>query len=189
MKIISSIIVGAILTLVMITGLSFVAQPILADDHDDENYEFREHYGGYEENEEDKGLEAGGELLGWGTVIVMGGAAVLMPLRRGSSKLMKTFPNAKSVIRSVLKFFSKIHIWLGLFAIGISGIHGTLLFLHEGEIESEVILGSLSFSLMVISSIFGLKLAKNKGIKNLRSIHIGLIVATILVVIVHVLAS
>lgn len=184
-------IVGTILTLMMLAGLSFTVQPILADDHDHDfdDSELSEHYGGHDEHEEEEGMEEGGKLLGWGTIVAMGGAVVLLPLRRNASKLMKAFPNEKNVIKSILKFFSKIHIWIGIVALGLSGVHGILLFLHEGEFESDVVLGILSFSLMVIAAIFGVKLAKNKSLKNIRSIHIGLVVGVILIAAVHILGS
>lgn len=189
MKKFSSIIVGTILTLIMIAGLSFAAQPILADDHDYDVYELREHYSGHGGHEEDEGMEEGGELLGWGTVAAMGGAVVLLPLRRNASKLMKAFPQEKNMIKSILKFFSNTHIWIGIVALGLSGVHGTLLFLHEGEFEFDIVLGILSFSLMIIAALFGMKLAKNKSLKNIRSIHIGLLAGAIIIAAVHILGS
>ncbi|WP_017754114.1 hypothetical protein [Calidifontibacillus oryziterrae] len=187
MQKVSNFIAVSMLTLFVLTGLLLIAEPIIADDYDEhkKNYYYEKH----EKHEKDEGLEEGGELLGWGTVIAMGGAAILMPLRRSSKKLMQIFPNGKSIIRTIMKFLSKFHIWIGAIVLALSGIHGTLLFLHEGEFESEVVLGLISFSLMALAAIFGVRLAKNKSMKNTRSIHIGLLIGAIVMVAIHIFGS
>lgn len=177
------LLISSILTVMIIgIGFAFVNEPILADDDYDKN----EHYLNHHEDDEDEGLEEGGELLGWGTAIAVGGAVILMPLRRNSSKLMKAFPDAKGFIKSVVKFFSKSHIWIGVLALTLSGVHGIIMFLDEGKLDFDVTLGIISFGLMVVASLFGVRLLKNKSLSKVRSIHFGLLFIATFISVVHI---
>jgi len=189
MKSWSIIIIGSFFAIMLVFGLSLAAQPSFADD-DHHEYRMGEHYGEHEEGgERNEAFEEGGELLGWGSVIAIGGAAVIMPLRRNSSKLIKTFPNAKASIVSGLKLFSKSHIWIGALAVTLSAIHGVLMYLNEGEFGFREFAGTLSVGFMAIAAIFGVMLAKNKGKKQIRSIHFGLLTVAVIIAAVHIATS
>lgn len=203
MNVWSKIIVGSIVALMLMFGLSLAAQPSFADD-DDDNDEYRtgDHYNGrYDDNGEYNGeygegehekegpYEEGGKLLGWGTVIAIGGAGVLMPLRRGSRNLIKKFPNAKDGIISALKLVSKSHVWIGVTALSLSIIHGVLMYLNEGEFGFREIAGTISVGLMAVAAIFGVLLVKNKGNQQFRSIHFGFLIVAVLIGAVHVLIA
>lgn len=182
-------IVVSIFALLLLLALSFAAQPSFADDHH-HKYRTGEFYNGHgDEHEENEALEEGGELLGWGTVIAIGGAGALMPLRRGSRSLIKKFPNAKGRIISTLKLLGKSHIWIGTLAILLSSIHGVIMYLNEREFGFDEISGIISVGLMAIASIFGALLLKNKGNKQFRSIHFGFLIVAVIIGAVHVLIS
>ena len=179
-------IVGSILALFI---LSFVAQPSFADD-DHHKYRTGEYYNDYnDEHDENEALEEGGELLGWGTVIAIGGASVLMPLRRGSRSLIKKFPNAKSGIISTLRLVGKSHIWIGALAIILSIIHGVMMYINEREFGFDEISGTISVGLMAIAAVFGVLLMKNKGSKQYRSFHFAFLIVAVIIGAVHVLIS
>lgn len=188
-------IVGSIIAVLFLLVLSFVAQPSFADDDDDhDEYRSGEYYDEYGEHgegghDDDGPLKEGGELLGWGTVIAIGGAGVLMPLRRSSRSLIKKFPNAKAGIISSLKFVGKSHIWIGALALVLSSVHGVLMYLNEGEFGFREISGTISVGLMAIAAIFGVLLMKNKGNQQFRSIHFGFLIVAVLIGAVHVLIA
>ncbi len=194
-KIGSSILVVLLLLLIPL----FVAQTSFADDDDHDEYKSGEYFnGGYDEqdreygegdHDENEALKEGGELLGWGTVIAIGGAGALMPLRRSSRSLIKKFPNAKSGIVSLLKLLGKSHIWIGALAILLSSIHGVLMYLNEGEFGFREISGTISVGLMAIAAIFGVRLIKNKGNQQFRSIHFGFLIVAVIIGAVHVLIA
>lgn len=190
-------IVGSIIAVLLLLVISFVAKPSFADDDDHEDYRsgefyndhYDEHDGEYGEREEDGPLKEGGELLGWGTVIAIGGAGALMPLRRSSRSLIKKFPNAKGRIISTLKLVGKSHIWIGAIAILLSSIHGVLMYINEGEFGFREIAGTVSVGLMAIAAVFGVLLLKNKGNNQFRSIHFGFLIVAVLIGAVHVLIA
>lgn len=181
-------IVVSIFALLLLIVLSFAAQPSFADD-DHHKYRTGEFYNDHDEHDENEALEEGGELLGWGTVIAIGGAGALMPLRRGSRSLIKKFPNAKGRIISTLKLLGKSHIWIGTLAILLSSIHGVLMYLNEREFGFDEISGIISVGLMAIAAVFGILLLKNKGSKQFRSIHFGFLIVAVIIGTVHVLIS
>lgn len=192
-------IVGSILALLLLLIPLFVAQTSFADDDDHDKYKSGEYFNGrYDEHDREHGegdddeneaLEEGGELLGWGTVIAIGGASVLMPLRKGSRRLIKKFPNAKSGIVSSLKLLRKSHIWIGALAILLSSVHGVMMYLNEGEFGFHEISGTISVGLMAIAAIFGVLLLKNKGNQQFRSIHFGFLIVAVMIGAVHVLIA
>ncbi|HHW37878.1 MAG TPA: hypothetical protein GXX18_11645 [Bacillales bacterium] len=184
-------IVGSILAILLLFILSFVAQPSFADD-DDDHHKYREgesYNGHYDKHDENEVLKEGGEVLGWGTVIAIAGAGALMPLRRGSRRLIKKFPNAKSGIISALKILGKSHIWIGALAIILSTIHGIIMYINEREFEFDEISGMISVGLMAIAAIFGVLLMKNKGSKQYRSLHFGFMIVAVIIGAAHVLIS
>lgn len=192
-KIGSSILVVLMLLLIPL----FVAQTSFADDDDHDEYKSGEYFNGrYDEHDRENGegdeneaLEEGGELLGWGTVIAIGGAGALMPLRRSSRSLINKFPSAKSGIISLLKLLGKSHIWIGALAILLSSVHGVMMYLNEGEFGFREISGTISVGLMGIAAIFGVLLFKNKGNKQFRSIHFGFLIVAVMIGAVHVLIA
>lgn len=183
-------IVFSIFALLLLLVLLFTAQPSFADDEDHHKYRTGELYNDHDdEHDENEALEEGGELLGWGTVIAIGGAGALMPLRRGSRRLIKKFPNAKGKIISTLKLLGKSHIWIGTLALLLSSIHGVIMYLNEREFGFDEISGIISVGLMAIAAIFGVLLLKNKGSKQYRSIHFGFLIVAVILGAVHVLIA
>ncbi|HHY74857.1 MAG TPA: hypothetical protein GX497_16840 [Bacillus bacterium] len=193
------LVAGSIIAIMVIFSLSLVANPSFADD--DEHYKYRtgdndkgrydDYYGehGKGGHEKDGLLEEGGELLGWGTVIAIGGAGLIMPLRRGSRSLIKKFPNTKNTIISALKLVGKSHLWIGSLAILLGAIHGVLMYIDEGEFGFEGVTGTISVGLMAIAAIFGALLMKKRGNNQLRSIHLGFLIVAVLIGAVHVLIA
>ncbi len=181
-------IVGGFLALLLLLVISFVAQPSFADGDDHHKYRTGEFYNDhYDKHDENEALEESGELLGWGTVIAIGGASVLMPLRRSSRGLIKKFPNGKGRIISTLKFLGKSHIWIGALAILLSSIHGVMMYINEREFGFDEISGTISLGLMTIAAVFGALLMKNKGSKQFRSIHLGFLLVAVIIGAAHVL--
>ena len=184
-------IVGGFLALLLLLVISFVVQPSFADD-DHNKYREGEFYNGHydkHKHDENEALEEGGELLGWGTVIAIGGAGALMPLRRGSRSIIKKFPNAKSGIISALKFLGKSHIWIGALALILSSVHGVMMYFNEREFGFDEISGTISVGLMAIAAVFGVLLMKNKGSKQYRSFHFAFLIVAVIIGAVHVLIS
>ncbi|NSL50854.1 hypothetical protein [Calidifontibacillus erzurumensis] len=150
-----SFIFTTLISITIFIGLSFIAQPIIAD-----KYRYDEHLTEhvYEHKKEDA-IEEGGELLGWGAVIAVAGAGIILPLRRSSRSLMTKFPNTKKLLQSALKLFGKTHIFIGALAITLSVVHGLIMFVHEEEFGFREVAGTTSIGLMSIAAIFGLFLS------------------------------
>lgn len=162
---------------------------VYADDH--EKYE---NYGGYGEHREGGKGEEGpyeevGKNLGWGTVIAMGAAGVIFIMRRSIKSLIANFPESKNIFISISKFFGKYHILIGVIALALSIFHGAAMFLSEGELEKDGMIGLGSVVLMAIASIMGAVLFKKKKLKSLRTTHTALIGLAIVIGLVHIVGA
>ncbi|NMD69714.1 hypothetical protein HHO41_05395 [Bacillus sp. DNRA2] len=178
-----------LMALLFVFALNFVTTGnnlVSADDDDDKKYE---QYEGGEERGEDSPYEDLGKTVGWGTVIAMGTAGIIFPLRRSMKAVTTNFPEAKKGFIALTKFFGKFHIPIGIIALGLSIFHGITMYLSEGELESEGIIGLGSVVLMAIAGIVGAVLFKNKKAKSLRTTHTILIAFALLIGAVHIFAS
>lgn len=172
---------------------------VYADDHGD-RYEY---YGQYDKYENDKGYgehrdgkkekdgpyEELGETLGWGTVIAMGAAGVIFILRRSMKTVITRFPDAKNIFVSISRFFGKYHIGIGIVALVLSITHGVLMFLNEGRLDKDGIIGLGSVIFMAIASVLGAVLAKKKKVKSVRLTHTIFIVLAIVIALIHVVGA
>lgn len=162
---------------------------VYADDHE-EKYEHHEHEYDYDNGDDhDKGsdFEDFGKILGWGTVAAMGVAGIFFPMRRSAKLFITNFPGFKNFYLSLIKYLGKFHILLGITALGLGIFHGVTMFLSEGELESEGIIGLTAVGFMVIAAAVGAVLAKNKKVKSLRTLHIILIVTALLIGVFHII--
>lgn len=185
MKYLQMVFIGFLFTFALnfvTTGSSLV--------HADDDFEGK--YGDYEgdhEEGDDGPYEDIGKTVGWGSVIAMGTAALIFPLRRSMKKIITNFPGAKNIFISISKFMGKYHIMIGIIALALSIIHGVTMYLSEGELESEGMIGLGSVLLIVIAGTIGAVLFKNKKAKSLRTTHSVLIALGILIGFVHIIAS
>ncbi|THE13399.1 hypothetical protein E1I69_07220 [Bacillus timonensis] len=165
----------------MVFTLSFliVGNPTVSADHDfNETYEH--------DDDEDGIYEDVGKAVGWGTVITLGAAGFIFPIRRSMKWLISHYPKYKKTFISLSKFLGKYHISIGILALAISIIHGITMYGSEGELESDGIIGLAAVLLMIVASLFGFILSKNKKGKSLRNTHMTLIAFTLLIVFVHI---
>ena len=179
------------MALVFVVALNFVSTGsnlVYADDDGEKS----ENYGGYGELREggDKGedgpYEELGENLGWGAVIAMGTAGVIFILRRSMKTVITNFPDSKNIFISISKFFGKYHILIGIIALAFSIFHGIAMYLSEGALEKDGIIGLGSVIFMAIASIIGAVLFKKKKLKSLRTTHTALIGLAIVIGLVHI---
>jgi hypothetical protein len=181
------------LALFFVIGLNYFngGNLAFADDDFDDKYENHEEGGDYEHGDggKDGEFEEIGETVGWGTVIAMGAAGLIFPIRRSAKTIIKSYPESKNVYLSISKFFGKYHILIGIAALALAIFHGTMMFLSEGELEGEGIVGLGSGVLMAIAGILGIFLFKNKKLKNLRTTHTILIAFAIGIGLIHIFAS
>ena len=63
---------------------------VFADDEEEE-YEYHDR----KEKEGDEGLEEIGEVVGWGSVLVLGAAGLIFPARRLTKTVISTLPTIK----------------------------------------------------------------------------------------------
>lgn len=153
----------------------------------DDDREFEHHETKWDK--EDKGIEEIGQLVGWGSIFVIGAAGLIFPMRRLTKTVMNNFPSMKQFYFSSTKFLGKYHIYIGIIALLLSIGHGLLMYLSEGELEIEGLVGLGAVILMIVAGIVGGILYKNKKMKNLRFAHKVLMAFTIIVGVLHVLIS
>lgn len=168
----------------IIVGFNFVVHSnnhMFADGHGDKY----EHKG--EHNDEYDQLEEIGELVGWGAVIGMGLAGALFPIRRSSKILITKVPNAKGLVISASRWLGKLHVPIGITVIILTIVHGVSMYVGEGELEAEGIIGLVSFILLLSASLFGGFLIKNKKSKFFRKIHLILIILAVSIGVFHIL--
>lgn len=181
------------LALVVVGSIAFVttgSNLVYADDHG-EKYEKYQEYGEHREGgkHDDEAYEDVGEALGWGTAIAMGAAGIIFILRRSMKTVITKFPDSKSIFISLSKFFGKNHIWIGVIALVLSIIHGVLMFLSEGELDGDGIIGLGSVIFMAIASAIGAVLVKKKKLKSLRTTHTIFIGLAVVIGLIHIIAA
>ncbi len=179
----------ALLALFFMFALNFGLTGSNVVSADDDDYEKYEQYEEGEEHEKDGPYEELGETIGWGTIIAMGIAGIIFPLRRSMKTVTTNFPEAKKGYISLTKFFGKFHIPIGIIALGLSIFHGITMYVSEGELEGDGIIGLGSVVLMLIAGLIGAVLFKNKKAKSLRTTHTILIVFAMFIGVVHIFAS
>ncbi|WP_066319144.1 hypothetical protein [Bacillus sp. FJAT-29814] len=157
-----------------------------ADDEHGENYKHEQR--GEHEKEEGPYKEIG-KTVGWGTVIAMGTAGIIFPLRRSVKAVITNFPTTKKPFISLSKFFGKYHIVFGIIALALGSIHGLTMYLSEGELEGGGLVGLGAVALMAFAGIFGAVLFKNKKRKTFRTAHTILITIAIILGLVHIIAA
>lgn len=156
---------------------------------DDEHSEKYEHNQRGEHEKEDGPYKEMGKTVGWGTVIAMGAAGIIFPLRKSIKAVITNFPRTKKRFISLSKFFGKYHIVFGIVALALGSIHGLIMYLSEGELEGEGLLGLGAVLLMAIAGIFGAVLFKNKKRKTFRTAHTILISIAIILGLVHIISA
>ncbi|MFF5994442.1 hypothetical protein AAGS61_06755 [Lysinibacillus sp. KU-BSD001] len=161
---------------------------VFADDDFEEHYEYDDGHGDREEHEDER-YEDIGELIGWSTLVTIGVAALLFPTRKIMKSVITTFPQSKKLYVSFTKWLGKYHILIGIAALVLSICHGVLMYLHEGELESEGITGLGAVIIMVIAAIMGAVLFKNKKVKSLRTTHTILVTFGVVIVLFHIFLS
>lgn len=172
----------AIFTISFVTiGTSLVS----ADDDFEDKYENH----GEEHEHGDETYEDIGEMVGWGTIIAMGAAAIIFPIRKSAKWILKNYPASKKLYISLSKLFGKYHLLIGAIALGLSMLHGVAMYLSEGALESEGVIGLGAVILMVLAAIFGTVLYKHKKVKSLRTTHVVLMVFAFLIGFVHIITS
>lgn len=166
-------------------AINFAAEGsrVSADNDHEERYEH------HEGREDDDSFEDIGQIAGWGTVMAMGAAGLIFPIRRSMKSVIKNLPPAKKLFISLSMFFGKYHIVAGVLALALGVFHGVTMYLSEGELEGEGIIGLAAVILMAIVGILGTILFKKKKLKTLRTAHITLITLAIVVGLVHIFAS
>lgn len=157
---------------------------VLADK--DEKYERYEEHG---ENQLEELFEELGEFLGWTATVALGVAGMIFPIRRLTKSVITHFPSFKTIYISIAKFLGKYHISIGILALNLTIIHGITMLISEGELDDDGVIGLVSFIFMVIASIVGAVLFKNKKIKRVRTTHTTVIVITLFTVVLHVFVS
>ncbi|WP_338449586.1 hypothetical protein R4Z09_25990 [Niallia oryzisoli] len=170
-------------------SFDFVANNLVsADDFDDREYEhYSEHGEGHDEDE--GSYEEIGKMAGWRTAILMGSAGLLLPIRRSTKVIIKTLPSAKQLIISFSKTLGKSHIMIGILVLAAILAHGILMFINEGELELEGMIGLGSIIFMAVAALLGVYLAKNKSTRKVRTIHTTLMVLACLIGVFHIFIS
>ena len=79
--------------------------------------------------------------------------------------------------------------FIGIVALALSLFHGVAMYLSEGALEIEGIIGLGAFILMMIAGVFGTVLFKNKKVKSLRTTHAVLMAITLLIGFIHIIIS
>lgn len=158
---------------------------------DDDFEEHDENYGwGNDDNKfGDERYEELGEMIGWGTVITMGAAGLIFPMRRLTKRVITTVPSFKQMYISMTKFLGKYHIVIGIAAVILSLSHGILMYMSEGGLEFEGITGLGAVILLLMAGSVGAILFKNKKVKILRTTHTILIAFSIVAGLFHILIS
>ncbi|WP_342431514.1 hypothetical protein [Neobacillus sp. FSL H8-0543] len=176
-----------LISILFVFGLSYVvieSNQVSADDDFEEKYEIHE-----EDDDEEGTYEEIGKTIGWGTVIAMGAAGLIFPIRRSAKWIITNYPKSKNIFISISKFLGKYHLYLGLIALALSIFHGVAMYLSEGKLESEGIIGLGAVIFMMIAGILGTVLFRNKKVNILRTTHTTLIAFALLIGFVHIITS
>ena len=78
---------------------------------------------------------------------------------------------------------------IGIIALALSIFHGVTMYLSEGKLESEGIIGLGAVIFMMVAGILGTVLYKNKKVKSLRTTHTILIAFALIIGFVHIFIS
>ena len=134
-------------------------------------------------------IEEIGEMVGWGTVIAMGAAGVLFPIRKSAKWILTNYPEVEKYFYSLSKFFREISFvdWNNCFSF--KSISWNCYVSKRRRLEREGIIGIAALIFMVIAAIFGTVLFKNKKVKSLRTTHTILITFTLIIGFVHIITS
>ena len=173
-----------LMSFLFIFTLSYVtigSNIVSADDDFDERYE------NHEESDSKEGAfkEIGG-MVGWGTVVAMGAAGVIFPIRKSAKWVITNYPKSKNRFILISKFIGKYHLLIGVIALALSIFHGVTMYLSEGGLEGQGIIGLGAVILMMIAGILGSVLNKNKKVKSLRTAHMTLTAFALLIVFIHI---
>ena len=176
-----------LLSFLFVFTLSYVSigsNHVSAEDDHDEKYE--NHEGDQKVEGEDGAFKEIGGVVGWGTVVAMGAAGVIFPIRKSAKWVITNYPKSKNKFIWLSKFIGKYHMLIGIIALALGIVHGVTMYISEGELEGKGILGLGAVIFMIVAGIFGAVLNKNKKVKSLRTTHTILIVFAIMIVIVHI---
>lgn len=173
----------------LLTFASSVSSIVFADYDYGEKYEYHEDEWYHEKGHKDGPYEDIGELVGWGTVIAMGAAVLILPLRRSMKQVISHLPSTKNIFISISRFFGKYHIYIGVSALALSIIHGAIMYLNEGRLKDEGIIGLGAVIAMAIAGILGTILSKNKKSISLRTTHTIFMIFALLIGIGHIFIS
>ncbi|WP_431027400.1 hypothetical protein [Lysinibacillus sp. LZ02] len=175
------------IALTFIFSIQYVTT-VFADDDFEEHYEYGDEHSDKEDHEDER-YEDIGKLIGWSSLLAIGAAGLIFPIRRIMKSVITTFPQSKQLYISITKFLGKYHILIGIAALMLSICHGVLMYLNEGELESEGIIGLAAVILMIIAAIMGAVLFKNKKVKSLRTTHTILVTFGVVIALFHIFIS
>ena len=129
-----------------------------------------------------------GEAVGWGTVIAMGAAGLIFPVRKSAKWIITNYPESKNILISISKFFRKYHLFIGIIALVFSTFHGVTMYLSEWELKSR--------DYWIRSSPinddrwhFRNNLIRNKKVRSLRTTHMIIMAIAFFIVFVHIIIS
>lgn len=145
----------------------------------------------YSENDHDKErpYEDIAGLIGWGTVILLGAAGAIYPIRRLTKIVIMHFPEFKKTYLFIVKKIGKYHLIIGLLTLLLGAAHGILMYVSEWKLESDGLIGLIGLVFMFVATIVGIVLNKYRKMKSLRTIHLILVVVAVLISIVHIVFS
>ena len=103
-----------------------------------------------------------GKVVGWGTVVAMGAAGVIFPIRRSAKWVITNYPKSKNIFISISKFIGKYHMLIGIMALALSIFHGVTMYLSEGELGGKGIIGLGAVIFMIVAGILGTIFYKTK---------------------------
>ena len=167
-----------ILFFILLSCLGSIISPAFADD----DYE---HY----EDDNDELIEEVGEAIGWGSVILGSAAFVLFPLKRSAKTLVKITPTEyKSKLGMVLRFFSKSHVVIGIFALILGICHGLLMYYEEGALSARDLIGVVSIVALFIGAILGTLVWKFRK-RSLLKPHFIVVLISGVTAVIHIILS
>ena len=177
------------IALIFVFTLNYTSSSVIFADDDFEEHDEHYEWGNDKKESEDEFYEEIGEMMGWGIVITMGSAGLIFPMRRLTKPIITAFPSCKQMYISVTKFLGKYHMLIGIAAIILSFCHGIIMYISEGELEIEGIIGLGSVVLLIIAGSIGAILFKNKKVKGLRTTHTIVITFSMIIGLFHILIS
>ncbi|WP_123039239.1 hypothetical protein [Cohnella candidum] len=125
---------------------------------------------------EDHGAEETFKLLG--TLAVYGAAASYAWLR-----LKRSRRSPSPFVRFLVRWFDKLHQWLGYAALILIAVHG-FYFLTQAAIKRETYTGIAGLALLLSLGVYGFLIRRVRN-KHLRKIHFLLATAFAVIAIIH----